>query len=164
MLTTISTSPAIAPLHQYRETIPWLVKLGPPRFRRFLLGLIPSRRVKRLVHVVDVLDEAPKRIIREKKRVIAEGREGATTGGGKDLLSILCKLSLDLCLRVTDMFISVRANTEAPEEERISDDELAAQMSYVSTQSPFLEWIDMSRAGRSYLPPRTQLRAHWRAR
>lgn len=74
-----------------RLATPYLVKMGPSWFRRWVLGRVPSRRVQRLKDIADILDENAKRILHEK-RVALEAGDAAVqeeVSNGKDIMSIL---------------------------------------------------------------------------
>ncbi|KAJ3515941.1 hypothetical protein NLJ89_g1438 [Agrocybe chaxingu] len=91
-----------------------IVKLGPPRFRRFLVDIIPWKTMHRLRDVVDVLHNTSVEIFESKKRAIEDGDEAvkAQLSQGKDILSIL-----------------MRANMDASKEDKLADKELLGQMS-----------------------------------
>jgi hypothetical protein len=71
--------------------LPTLVKLGPPRFRRVLVNLLPFENVRRLRDVVDIMHNTSVDILREKRRALKEGGDAVAEqiGGGKDIISIL---------------------------------------------------------------------------
>ncbi|KII90987.1 hypothetical protein PLICRDRAFT_52656 [Plicaturopsis crispa FD-325 SS-3] len=96
------------------QCLPFFVKLGPAWFRRFLVNLIPSKDVRQVRDMVDVIEKSSVDIFEGKKRALAEGKESVLqqVGQGRDIMSILLK-----------------ANMEADEAERISDEELIGQMS-----------------------------------
>jgi hypothetical protein len=68
-----------------------LVKLGPPRFRRFLVNFLPFESVRQLRDIVDMIHNTSVKIFEAKKRALKEGDEGVVNqiGRGKDLISIL---------------------------------------------------------------------------
>ncbi|KAJ3512933.1 hypothetical protein NMY22_g15191 [Coprinellus aureogranulatus] len=70
--------------------------------------------------IIDVIADTSKEILDEKKEALRQGDESlkAQVGRGKDIMSILLK-----------------ANMSASEEDRLSDDELLGQMSYVLSWS-----------------------------
>lgn len=71
--------------------LPTLVKLGPPRFRRFLVDLLPFENVRRLRGIVDTLHNTSVEILEAKRHALVEGGEALAkqTGKGKDIISIL---------------------------------------------------------------------------
>jgi hypothetical protein len=108
-----------------------LVKLGPPRFRRFLVDLLPFENVRRLRDCVDVMHNTSLEIFEAKKRALKEGDQGIAEqiGGGKDIMSILCMCNQVFCNQLTHQVIwSVKANMEASGEDRLSDSEVVAQV------------------------------------
>jgi hypothetical protein len=75
-----------------------LVKLGPPKLRRFLVGILPFENVRRLRDSIDVIHNTSVEILEAKKRALREGDEGLAKqiGRGKDILSIL-----STCIRIS---------------------------------------------------------------
>ncbi|THH27300.1 hypothetical protein EUX98_g6891 [Antrodiella citrinella] len=88
---------------------PWLIKLGPPKFRRFLLNLYPFEKVQKLKRVIDHLWKKSEDIVEERKAAMESG-----AAGGKDIMSLL-----------------LRADMEAAEEDRLPYDELVAQVNTI---------------------------------
>ena len=70
-----------------------LVKLGTPKFRRFILDLIPWETLHQLRDISDVVHNTAVGIINSKKRALEDGDEAVARqiGEGKDILSILSK-------------------------------------------------------------------------
>ena len=77
----------------YRVFLPYLVRLGPPWFRRKLLDLIPSARIQRFKLLIDVAHAGCRRVFEEKKAALARGDQELlhTVGEGKDIMSVLRK-------------------------------------------------------------------------
>ncbi|KAF8237919.1 cytochrome P450 [Tricholoma matsutake] len=94
-----------------------LVKLGPPRFRRFLVDLLPFENVRRLRDIVDIMDNTSIEILEAKRRALKEGDEAVAKqiGRGKDIISVLMK-----------------ANLEASKGDELSDSEVLAQVARIS--------------------------------
>ncbi|KAK7466377.1 hypothetical protein VKT23_005101 [Stygiomarasmius scandens] len=71
----------------------WGVKLGTPRFRRFLVDNIPMQSVKEIKNMVDYMWSLSEEIYESKKQALAAGDEVVTKqiGRGKDIMSILMK-------------------------------------------------------------------------
>ncbi|KAI0069487.1 cytochrome P450 [Panus rudis PR-1116 ss-1] len=105
--------PSIFALSFWRMLLPVLVKLGPAPFRRFIVDILPSKRAQRMKNVADTILVHTKEILRQKREALAAGDEAVVhqVGEGKDILSVL-----------------LRANTEATETERLSEDELLGAM------------------------------------
>ncbi|KDR76351.1 hypothetical protein GALMADRAFT_67729, partial [Galerina marginata CBS 339.88] len=91
-----------------------IVKLGAPKFMRFMVNIIPSKPMHQLRDIIDVIYNTLVEILESKKKALAEGDEAVTRqiGQGKDIISIL-----------------LRANMEASEDEALSEAELVGQMS-----------------------------------
>ncbi|KAG6817154.1 hypothetical protein H0H87_012115 [Tephrocybe sp. NHM501043] len=107
-------SPVIAKLLLPREyLLPTLSKIGSPRFRRWAVDHLPSKNLHALRDIVNTWDRTTVEIFESKKRALREGDEALAKqiGQAKDLMSILMK-----------------ANIEASEEDRLSDEEVLAQV------------------------------------
>lgn len=72
--------------------LPYLVKLGPAAFRRFVVERLPHKSVQRWKGMIDVMDRTSTDILTKKRAAVAQGDEAVLkqTGGGKDIMSILC--------------------------------------------------------------------------
>ncbi|KAH0585095.1 hypothetical protein H2248_008356 [Termitomyces sp. 'cryptogamus'] len=94
--------------------LPTIVKIGSPRFRRWLVDHFPSRRLRAYRDMVDTWHWTMTQIFEEKKRALMGGDEALANQveQAKDLLSIL-----------------IKANIAASEEDRVSDEEVLGQMS-----------------------------------
>ena len=70
-----------------------LVRLGTPKFRRFILDLIPWKPLHQLRDISDVIHNTAVEIINSKKRALEGGDEAVARqiGQGKDILSILSR-------------------------------------------------------------------------
>lgn len=73
------------------QFLPLAVKIIPPRIGRWLAVHAPSRRVKKMVEVVDVMDNTSNEVFNARKQAIEKGEEAMSqqVGQGKDILSIL---------------------------------------------------------------------------
>ncbi|KAG6826603.1 hypothetical protein H0H92_015188, partial [Tricholoma furcatifolium] len=90
--------------------LPILVKLGSPRFRRWILDLLPFKMLHKVRDIVDVMDRTAVEIFEEKKKAFRDEVLAKQMGQAKDLISIL-----------------TRVNMEASEEDRLPDKEILAQ-------------------------------------
>ncbi|KAF9238637.1 cytochrome P450 [Melanogaster broomeanus] len=108
-----SVVPALMRLAAARQLLPYAVKIGPPKFRRYIAEIIPSKDLHELLRVVDIMDKTSIDIFEAKKKALLMGDEAVLkqVGRGKDIMSILLK-----------------ANMAASEEDRLPDDELIGQM------------------------------------
>ena len=112
-----------------------LVKLGPPKFRKFLVELLPFKNVRRLRDSIDTIHNTSVEILEAKKRALKEGDDVVTqqTGRGKDILSILSSCNPIPCDRSAhQVFDSVKANMEASEEDKLPESEVVAQVNCTS--------------------------------
>jgi len=71
--------------------LPTLIKLGPPRFRRFVVDLLPFRNVRQLRDITDVMHNTSVEILEAKRRALLEdnGAVAKQVSKGKDIISIL---------------------------------------------------------------------------
>lgn len=110
------------------------MKLGPPKFRRFLLGLLPIKYIHELRDTVDTMHNTTVEILEAKRRALKDGDEAAERqiGGGKDIMSVLSVYMGRLLTteQIGLLSCSVKANMKASEEDRMPDDEVLGQVSY----------------------------------
>ncbi|KAG0706187.1 cytochrome P450 [Suillus ampliporus] len=106
--------PSIVKVSVARQFLPFLIHVGPPNFRRFIVNIFPWKALKEISGIIDVMDKTSAKVFEEKKRAVLEGNEASLhqIGQGKDIMSIL-----------------LRANMNASVEDRLPDSELVAQMS-----------------------------------
>ncbi|PCH43494.1 cytochrome P450 [Wolfiporia cocos MD-104 SS10] len=99
-----------------RPLLPYITALGPAWFRRKLVEMIPIPTVQRLKDVTDVLERKSIEIYQSKLHALAQGDDAMLQqiGEGKDIISVL-----------------IRENLRADASDRISEDEVYAQMSMV---------------------------------
>lgn len=95
-------SPVLSGLQIELIVLPYLVKLGPPAFRRFLVDLLPHKAVQKWKSMIDVIDHTSTDVLAKKRAALAQGDEAVLkqVGGGKDIMSILrtwCSLSALFC-------------------------------------------------------------------
>ena len=69
----------------------FLVKLGSPKFRRFLVNLLPLKNVRQLRESIDTIHNTSVEILESKKCALKEGDDvvAKQIGQGKDILSVL---------------------------------------------------------------------------
>ncbi|KAF9238638.1 cytochrome P450 [Melanogaster broomeanus] len=106
--------PAVIRLTPLRQLLPYAIKIGSPKFRRYIAEIIPLKDVRDLLRMVDTMDKTCMDVFEAKKKALLMG-DGAVlqqVGRGKDIMSILLK-----------------ANMAASEEDRLLDDDLIGQMS-----------------------------------
>ncbi|PPQ71210.1 hypothetical protein CVT25_004681 [Psilocybe cyanescens] len=102
--------------HQLPRTylLPILVKIGTPKFRRAVLNMMPNKTLHKLRDIIDTMHGTSVEILESKKKALQEGDEAVAlqVGQGKDILSIL-----------------LRANMDASDDEKLSDEAVLAQIS-----------------------------------
>ena len=71
--------------------MPYIRCLGHPRFRRFVLDLLPGPKIQRLKKLTDTVHGRTKEIFNMKKKAVESGDQELlhTIGEGKDVMSIL---------------------------------------------------------------------------
>ncbi|KAI0366467.1 cytochrome P450 [Pilatotrama ljubarskyi] len=110
-----SFMPALANLSRYIQLYRFARPLIPPPLRRPILNLLPSRRVKNLLGVIDALHTYAVQIYTEKKKECESlGVASDEDQTGKDLVTIL-----------------VHANAGASSEDAVSEEEVIAQLTTV---------------------------------
>ncbi|TFK22368.1 cytochrome P450 [Coprinopsis marcescibilis] len=94
--------------------LPLVHKLGPPKFRRFIVDAVPWKRLHRLRDIIDTIHNTCVGVFESKKAAIERGEPpiAGNPWDGKDIISLLLK-----------------GNMAATESERITDEEIAAQLS-----------------------------------
>jgi hypothetical protein len=78
-----------------RRLLPYVANVGPPGIRRFLLTLLPSKKVQKIRYMVDVMHQTSITIFKSKKAALRQGDEAVLEqlGRDKDIMSILCMLT-----------------------------------------------------------------------
>ena len=76
--------------------LPTISKIGTPRFRRFMLTLVPWKALQELKEISDMMHKTSLEIFESKKQALLEGDEAMAKqiAQGKDIMSVLCKTSL----------------------------------------------------------------------
>jgi hypothetical protein len=71
--------------------LPTLIKIGPPKFRRWIVDRIPWKNPQQLREIIDVMHNTSVEIFEKKKRALQEGDAAVSQqiGQGKDIISIL---------------------------------------------------------------------------
>jgi hypothetical protein len=87
--------PVISKIAFLRMYLTPLVRLGTPKFRRFILDLIPWKTLHQLRDISDDIHNTAVEIVNSKKRALEDGDEAVARqiGQGKDVLSILSRVS-----------------------------------------------------------------------
>ena len=80
--------------------------------------------------MVDILHMSSINILEAKKRALRHGDENllAQVGRGKDLMSILCVYPSDLPSDLGLIYVIVKKNMEAEDQDKLPDSELLSQM------------------------------------
>ena len=81
----------------------FLFEIGSPSFRRFLLDLIPYRKLQEFKHVVDTMAHKSSEIFRAKKQASISDDHGTGAvaqqlSDGKDIMSLLS--AFDFCFLI----------------------------------------------------------------
>ena len=67
------------------------LKIGTPKFRRFIMDLLPWKNLHNIRDIVDIIHNTSVEIFEAKKKALVAGDEAVTEqiGQGKDIMSIL---------------------------------------------------------------------------
>lgn len=116
---------------------PYIHNIGSPRFQRTVLNFLPWKRLHELRDVVDVMHRTSTDIFESAKKAVKEGKDiPDRPGGGKDIMSILSTFHPLIAVSSTlnaHSAVTVKANLNASEEDRLPDEELIAQISCVTS-------------------------------
>jgi hypothetical protein len=71
--------------------LPWASRIGPPKFRRFVVNIFPWKDLHKGRDILDTLYDTALDIYHAKKKALEEGDEAVSTqiAHGKDIISIL---------------------------------------------------------------------------
>ncbi|KAJ7839582.1 cytochrome P450 [Mycena olivaceomarginata] len=96
-----------------RYILPWAVTIGSPKFRRFIVGIVPWKNLHDVRDILDTLYSTAVHIYKSKKAALEAGDEAVSSqiAKGKDIISILMK-----------------DNSNASSTERLSEDEIIGQL------------------------------------
>ncbi|KAF5327790.1 hypothetical protein D9619_004946 [Psilocybe cf. subviscida] len=92
--------------------LPIIPRLGPPKFRRWLLDVLPLAPLHKVRDIVDTLHNTSVEIYESKKRAFESGKASSLT---KDIISMI-----------------LQENAETPMEERLSEKEILGQITAVT--------------------------------
>jgi len=114
--------------------LPIVLKIGTPSFRRWVLDVVPLKNAHILRDMSDYMWALSKEIYEGKKKALEQGDEAVERqiGRGKDIMSILSKLCLYICmLRLLNSFSVVKLNMAEDTEVKLDEEEVLGQMSLV---------------------------------
>lgn len=102
------------------------------KIKGYLVDLVPNRGIKELKASTDTVWTRSTEVYNEKRKTLLAGDEAlkSQVGEGKDILSVLRACFRLMKAAFTDEIV-VRANLEAAPEDRLPEEEVIAQMSYV---------------------------------
>ncbi|KAK7057733.1 cytochrome P450 [Favolaschia claudopus] len=106
--------PAIFSLAIERQFLPYILKIGTPSFRGWLVNITPSRRLHRLRDIVNTMYKVNSAVFESKKEAIKRGDEKVLdqVGHGRDIVSILMR----------------GMESAESDEDKLSDSEVLAQL------------------------------------
>ncbi|KAJ1308099.1 hypothetical protein OPQ81_002162 [Rhizoctonia solani] len=102
--------PLISSLWYIRPFLPTLMKIGPARFRRFVIDHISYGPVQRFREAADIMDKMAE-IYTQKKQALANGTLESEIAAGNDIISMLLK-----------------QNEVVPPEEQMTEEEILSQV------------------------------------
>lgn len=91
------TSPTLSKMIVGLSFLPYL-KIGTPKFRRFIIDILPWKNLHNVRDIVDVLHNTSVEIFETRKKALEEGDE-TQIGQGKDIMSTLSTYPLLLLLK-----------------------------------------------------------------
>ncbi|KAG8727976.1 cytochrome P450-dit2, partial [Ceratobasidium sp. 423] len=94
-----------------RPFLPTLMKIGPARFRRFVVNRVSFGPVQQFQKAADVMDKMATEIYTQKKRALANGTLESEVAAGNDIISMLLK-----------------QNEVVPPEEQMTEEEILSQV------------------------------------
>lgn len=85
----------------FRSVLKHAVKIGSPRFRRRVIDILPIKALHALKDISDTINKRCEEIFLVKKALLESGDQNMVhqVGEGKDLMSLLCTLTLLNCCR-----------------------------------------------------------------
>ncbi|KAL7282889.1 hypothetical protein ACG7TL_002304 [Trametes sanguinea] len=95
-----------------QQLLPTAVKIGSSSFRRKIAERLPHAVAQRMLQISDTLEAQSVKLVNDKKAALGDEGLQHQVGEGKDIMSVL-----------------LRANTKAADEDRLTDDEVVAQVS-----------------------------------
>ena len=80
-------------LFRFKDVLPYLTKLGTPKFRQTALGMFPHGIVAELRDTINTMANASTQVLNDKSSALEKGDEAMENmaGKGKDILSVLSK-------------------------------------------------------------------------
>lgn len=96
VLTCKVWSPTIGPLFLFMRFVPALTRMGTPTFFRWVLDHLPWRRVQMALKISDAIYGTATEVLKSKRAALVAGDKAvaAQIGGGKDIISVLCKQTI----------------------------------------------------------------------
>src|SRR5258708_2492314 len=93
--------------------------------------MLPWPSLNVIIDLSETLNGHARRIYETKKRLLELGDDATVkqVGDGKDIISLLCACNTDLANEFLNKF-TVRANAESSEHDRMSEEEILAQIMY----------------------------------
>ncbi|TEB29194.1 cytochrome P450 [Coprinellus micaceus] len=123
--------PTLFSLALVRNFAPFLVKLGPPAFRRWVVERIPSRRVRKVMESSDVMHESARGILDERRAALLSSSRSSsnTTTIRGNTNSDHNSADEDSASEPKDIITTLlHTNSLCAEGDRMSDAELTGQM------------------------------------
>ena len=118
----------------YRSLFPHVSKIFPAKVLKFVGKKLPWPDLIHIIDLAETLNVHARGIYETKKRLLGLGKDATVTqiGDGKDIISILCACITDLVAAFSEQMgsFTVRANAEASEPDRMSEEEIVAQIMY----------------------------------
>ena len=113
-------------MRKWRSALPFITATFPPKLLEWAARAMPWRDMHHLIGLLDTMHTTAGQIWEEKKRLHVAGEK---TNDTNDIMTILRESRpVPINCNIVDPPCSVKANLEASEGERLSDDEMLAQI------------------------------------
>lgn len=111
--------------------------IGGAWLQRFIVNLVPSEPIRHMVKVIDTMYETSVQIFESKRTAMAQvdTAEAQRLGEAKDIIGILSKSTSQIQDKIALMYLTVRENAKAADNDRFTDAEVIAQMTCVNLRS-----------------------------
>ena len=153
LLRSSSHSPVLSRLPLLGFIVPWISHYLPESAIRMILQHYPSSNVRAMMDISNTMEQRSTEIIDGKKTALLQGDEELVQkiGEGKDIMSVLRGFASGSFWVSSHHGRSVKDNMTASETEKLTKEELVAQMSYVRAFSMLSAWKSYPTSSRVFI-------------
>ena len=110
--------------------LPYAIEYIPSSIRRAVAPYLPIPQWGKMLNIVDAMDTQSTSIFHGKRQALEKGDEAVALqiGEGRDIMSILSKLYDKYIYLVRAYCMTVKANMQASEEDRLPEEEVIGQV------------------------------------